>query len=335
MPDLKPAYLITGKDRPKIQRAIERLRSHFDPTSIEHVSADAVDGAEAVAACNALGLFGADKGKLVLVTEVDGHRTKENRLVGGWRGPDVEAVVAYLTDPTPGTVLALVAESVRKDSALAKACLRHGRDTVLAFDVDDKKLAAWVRAQFSDVSAQATPEVAGMLLDLVGESKEELRMEIEKLALWAGGEEIGVLQVEEMVVPRGPVKPWTLTDAWGSRDVQGVLRASARLQRQGSTPTSIAWSLADHVALVSACGRFASEGVSIGDAAKRLKRRSEFPVRKAFAQAEGWDAAELQTATVRLARLDAELKGGSRLPDELLLERALVDVTRGALAGSS
>ena len=37
---------------------------------------------------------------------------------------------------------------------------------------------------------------------------------------------------------------------------------------------------------------------------------------------------ELAAALVRLAELDVALKGGSPLPDELELERALVEVSR-------
>lgn len=329
--ELKPVYLIAGRDRPKIQRAIERLRARFDPASIEHLSADERSGGEAVAACNAMGLFAA-MGRLVLVTEVDGRRNKEDRLVGGWKAADVETVVAYLADPAPGTVLALVAEGVRRDSTLAKAVAKHG--DVLLYDVDDRGLVVWISKQFAELDVKADSDAARALLDLVGEGRDDLRMEIDKLAMWAQGEDITVLQVEEMVAPRGPVKSWALTDAWGQRDVSGVLRAAARLQRKGKSPAGIAWSLAEHVALVSACRRFAGEGVGPAEATRRLKRRSDFPVRKAFAQAEVWEDAELQRVTVRLAGLDAELKGGSRLPDDLLLERALVDVTRGAPAAA-
>lgn len=329
MADLKPVYLIAGKDRPKIQVAITRLRSHFDPAGSEHLSADEVSGAEAVAACNALGLFAAG-GRLVLVTEVDGRRNKDDRLVGGWKAADVDAVVAYLADPAPGTVLALVAEGARKDSALVKAVAKKG--DVLVYDVDDRRLAEWVRKQLADLGARAEPDAVPLLLDLVGENKDELRLEIEKLALWAEGVEITALDVEEMVASRGPVKPWELTDAWGRRDVPGVLHAARRLlRRPTSSPTSVAWSLGDHVALVDGCRRLAAEGVSTAEAARKL-RKKEFPVRKAFAQADTWSEAELQRATVRLARLDADLKGGSRLPDDLLLEQALVDVTRGVSA---
>ena len=131
-----------------------------------------------------------------------------------------------------------------------------------------------------------------------------------------------------MVLPRGPVKPWTLTDAWSKRDVPTVLSAAQRLLRQGDTPSGIAWKLGDHVALVAACRRFAQEGIGAAEATKRLKRRSEFPVKKAYSAAESWGEAELAAALVRLAELDVALKGGSPLPDELELERALVEVSR-------
>ena len=54
-----------------------------------------------------------------------------------------------------------------------------------------------------------------------------------------------------------------------------------------------------------------------------------FAAEKAFAQAANFSAEELGDALVRLAELDAAAKGGSRLPADLELERALVDVTRG------
>jgi DNA polymerase III delta subunit len=319
--ELKPIYLIAGSDRPKVQRAVDRLEALFDPAGIEHLSADTVSGDAAVAACNALGLFAAG-GRLVIVTDVDGHRNREGRLAGGWKAGDVQAVAAYAKSPAPDTVLALVAEEAKKGSPLAKVA------EVLLYEAKSSKLVPWVAEQFAQLEAKAQPDACRLLVDLVGENSDELRLEVEKLAVWAKGEEITAEHVEEMVLPRGPVKPWTLTDAWSERNVAGVLTAAQRLLRQGGSPSGVAWALGDHVALVSACRRFAQEGIGAAEATKRLKRRSEFPVRKAFAAAESWGESELAAALVRLAELDVALKGGSPLPDELELERALVEVSR-------
>jgi DNA polymerase III delta subunit len=327
---LKPVYLITGGDRPKIQRAIERLRARFDAEGTEHFSAEEASGDEVVASCNALGLF-ASAGRLVLVTEVDGHRNRDDRMVGGWKAADIKAVTDYLKAPAPDTVLALVGEEIKKDSPLGKACAKTGE--VLVYEAERRKLTAWLTQQFKDLGVKAHPDASRLLLDLVGENTDELRLEVEKLALWARGDEaeggeITADEVEELVAPRGPAKPWTLTDAWAAHDVAGVLDASARLLRRGGTPSGLAWALADHVALVTACSAFAAEGIRPDDAAKRLKRRSVFPVRKAYAHAEQWDLDQLREVTTRLADLDVAIKGGSRLPDELELTRALVDVTK-------
>ena len=51
-------------------------------------------------------------------------------------------------------------------------------------------------------------------------------------------------------------------------------------------------------------------------------------MKKLYAQARNFTEEELADVTIRLARLDHALKGGSRLSGELELERALVEITR-------
>ena len=90
--ELKPAYLITGSDRPKVARAVRRLRERMGADAAELLSAGETSGDEAVAACNALGLFGGGA-RLVVVEEVE-----------RWKAADAKAVTEYLAAPAPGTV---------------------------------------------------------------------------------------------------------------------------------------------------------------------------------------------------------------------------------------
>ena len=71
----------------------------------------------------------------------------------------------------------------------------------------------------------------------------------------------------------------------------------------------------------------AEEGLGAKDIAKRL-RKHEFRVRKALGHAENYTRDELDAAVIRLAALDAALKGASRLAGELELERALIELVR-------
>ena len=315
--ELRPIYLIAGSDRPKVELAVGRLRAHFDAAAVEMLSATEASGADAVAACNALGLFGSGH-RLVLVQDAE-----------RWKADDGKAIAEYGKAPAPDTVLALVADEVRKDSPLAKACAKVGE--VLVYEVQRRDLVRWLGEQLGRRKAKADNAALRALIASAGDDPAVLASEIDKLATWADGEEIDVTAVETLaaaVVP--PI--WSLTDAWGRRDVSAVLRAAQQLLEHSSAARSstvprIANALVDQVRLVRSCQSLREQGVRPSDAAKRL-RRKEYPVRKAYELAERFGEEELEATLVRLAELDVALKGGSRLPDELELTRALVDITR-------
>jgi DNA polymerase III subunit delta len=310
---LRPVYLLTGTDKPKITRALERLRARFPDGAVEHLTADAAGGEEAVAACNALGLF--DGGRLVVVEGVD-----------RWKAADAKQVVAYLDDPSPGTVLALVGEDLKGGSALAKASAAAGE--VRTWNVQKRRLPDWVAEQFGRLDASADREACEALVELVGEDLAELASEVEKLATWAGGDRIGAREIESLAVPSREVAPWALSDAWGARDVGAVLTAcESELERK--EPFVLAARLASHVGLIRSVRRLADEGHGSREIARRLNVH-EFRARKALAQVENYSPEELDRALVRLAQLDAALKGASRLSGELELERALVEITRSS-----
>ena len=317
--DLKPAYLIAGGDRPKVDRAVERLRGRFDVDAVEQLDAGDVSGEDAVAACNALGLFGG--GRLVLVEGVE-----------AWKADDVKAVAAYLKAPAPGTTLALVGGELKKDAAIAKAVAAAG--DVLLWDVPTRGLLGWVAEQFKLHGATADTEAARLLVELVGDDLYDLANEVEKIATWANGQRVGEAEIESLVAPRAESPGFVLTDAWGARDVAGVLRAAERMLERSGEPRSrtiprVVGSLTNHVARIRTIQHLDTEGVAPKEAATRLKMHP-FYVQKLYAQARNYSEEELQDVTVRLAALDHAVKGGSRLPNDLELERALVDVTQRA-----
>src|SRR3954467_5020166 len=221
---LRPAYLLTGSDRPKIARAIARLRARFAEESVEHLFAEATPGEDVVAACNALGLFGGG-GRLVIVEAVD-----------RWKAADTKAVAAYLASPAPDTVLALVAEELKKDSALAKACAKAG--DVLVYDVPKRRLGEWVTTQFGDRGVSVDPEAARLLVEIVGEDPEELAGEVDKIATWAGGEPVGAREIGLLAAGCAEVPGYELTDAWGRRALVAALTACQTLLERSGDPVS-------------------------------------------------------------------------------------------------
>jgi DNA polymerase III subunit delta len=322
MAELKLAYLLTGTDRPKVTRALRRLRDRIGEDATELLSAQDVPGADVAASCNALGLFATER-RLVVVEHVD-----------AWKAAELEPIVEYLGSPSPETVLVLVADEIKKDSPLAKAVAKAGE--LLLYDLPKRgkraDLPGWVGRQFAALGLHVDAAVCRLLVELVGDDLSELAGEVDKLAVWANGAPIGEREIELLVAPRGEAPPFALTDSWGRRDVAGVLEASERLLSRAGVPARDALPrmvglLTSHVTRVAGCQAMAAAGVPPNQAAERMKK-NRFYVEKLYEQAGNFTPDELREAIVRLAELDLALKGGSRLSGELEFDRALVDLTR-------
>lgn len=323
----KPVYLITGSDRPKVDVALARLRAHFEPESVEAVTALDTSGDAAAGLCNAGSLFG--DARLIVVTDVDGVKAERGRR-GGWKAADVEALSAYLESPAPATVLALVAEELRSSSALWKACEKHGR--VLPFDVVKGKLQGWVAEQFKQRGVRADPDASAALLQLVGEDLRRLKTEIDKIATWAGDEPVGGREVAALVASDVDVPGYELTEAWGTRDVGRVLELSETTFHNEPRPRRdvaprLVGQLGAHLGRLRAMKKLAAEGVGSKEAAARLKLNPYY-AGKLYRQAEGFSEEELDDAVLRLASLDGALKGQSKLAPDLVLQRTLVELSR-------
>lgn len=315
--ELKPAYLLTGTDRPKIELALRRLRARFEQGSVDRLSAESATGASAVAAANALGLFGGGE-RLVVVEEIE-----------RWKQDDVGVVISYLESPAPGAVLALVGDP-SKLQGLEAACGRVGE--VLRYDLPLRRQGrgspdypAWVAQRLERSGLRVGREVAERLVELVGEDLLALQSEIEKLASWSEDGSIDGADLEQLVAPSPESNVFALGDAWGSRDRAAALAAcEAALLRE--EPFRVAGRLADHIRGVAAVSRLVEEDLGVREIAARL-RLKDYPARKRAAQAANFSAEELGAAIVRLALLDYALKGASRLDPVLELERAVVEVT--------
>jgi DNA polymerase-3 subunit delta len=321
--ELAAVYLITGTDRPKVTRALRRLRDRVGEDATEHLSALEATAEDVEAACNAMGLFAVER-RLVVVEQVD-----------RWKAAEVKRLEEYLKRPAPTTVLALTGEEVKRDSALAKAVTKAGE--VLVYDLPKRgrkaDLPRWVEAQLGERGVKIDADAARAVVELVGENSDELATEVDKLATWAAGERITEREVGELVPARAETPPFDLTDSWGARDVAGAVSASERLvERSGDAPRDVLLRvtglLVAHVRRVRECRDLSAQGVPPAAAAERLKR-NRFYIQKLYEQSGNFTQEELDDAVVRLAELDAALKGGSTLPGELEFTRALIDITRG------
>ena len=316
--ELKPAYLIAGSDRPKVDRAVRGCAAASTPTPSSCTSRRArpattrspraTRSASSAASAGSSSSRGSRRGR---------RRTRR-------RSP------TYLKAPAPGDD----ARARRRRAEEGRAA-REGRRARRASSCSGtsrrRRCALGRRAVQAARRRRPSPRPAALLAELVGDDLYELAAEIDKLATWAAGDGDHRGRRRGARRPAGRVAAFALTDAWGARDVGGVLLAAERCSsaprdpRSRTIPRSSASSPTTSRARARAsCSR--TQGLSAQDAAGRLGRHP-FSSQKLYAQARNFTADELDDALVRLAQLDHALKGGSRLPTELELERALVEIT--------
>ncbi len=307
---LEPVYLICGTDRPKVLRAVSRLRAAVAAAGGSEELHDAIDtDARSVAGmCEQLGLFAGDR--LILVSGVD-----------AWLAEAVKPLEPYLAAPTPGTTLALVAgPGMKKDHRLMKAIDGKRR---LAFDVPgEKELPNHLRKEAQRIGAQIDSEALRLLIDIVGPDAIALEGELDKLTTFAAGEPIDAEMVEALAFPGGGVSAFALNDAVAARQRRSTFRVLERAFDAGDKPHALLPMVARQVDLLRQARRELDAGGSSATLARRLGIH-EFRAKKAVAAASAWSEREAALAICRLADADHAMKGGRRIDPELALERAL------------
>jgi DNA polymerase-3 subunit delta len=311
---LKPAYVIAGSDWSRVDTALRRLRGRFPDTAVEQLSVSADPPPDVVAACNALDLFGGDR--LVVLRGADDLSDDALREIG-----------AYLRDPAPATVLALVAGAgITPKHRLARAV--DGVGELLLYDAPEPRQAeGWVIRRFEREGVRCPRPVARRLVELVGDDVADLGIEIEKVATYCRGEPPEIEDVERLVIANPESRMYRITDAWARRDVAATLAlAAAEVDGPGDVSRLVSY-LASHIRRVRSALLVLEAGGTADDVKRRLELR--YSPSKLIAQARRFTEPELADAIVRLARLDLAVKGESRLDPRIELELALADVTAG------
>jgi DNA polymerase-3 subunit delta len=324
---LKPAYLIFGSDRPKVRRALARLRGRVEHETGSDLNVTVLDAQglppEAVveAACTPGFTLGT---RLLLV--VNAHH---------WKAAQRRLLVGYLEDPMPDTCLAIEGETFAKDDALRKAVTRVG--DVLAFDLPKKyEMAGWVRARAKAHGLPMNLAVARHLLDRCGADPrhgERLEREIEKLALYCHGAEASAGDVDAVCTPDDDERVFALMDAVGHRDAARSFRlleaVLASTEKKDDANTTL-YTLKRHIELLDAAAQL--HETDQATAAKQLKVQP-FRARKLLEQCASWDRRRLGRAYRALAAAEAGMRGrapatlesagGVNQTDRLVMELAL------------
>lgn len=224
MPALLPAYLIVGGDQLKRETAVKRLKGHLDEGlaafNLDERTASAdMDPTDIAISLNTLPV--GEGFRLVLINDA-------NRLPK----PVSETIVSYLSNPNPGCVLCLVAETLAKNTRLYKAVAKVGKRSVIdCAPLRARDLPAYVVKHATAKGIAIDTRAAQELVSRVGESTVLLDRQLDTLKDACGtAGRIGVEDVERNVARVAEVKPWEFLDKIAAGDSTRALELYRHMQ---------------------------------------------------------------------------------------------------------
>lgn len=216
--DLLRAYLIVGTDELKRSAAVARLKTYIPPEwetfCLEELDATELEEpAQLIDPLQTLP-FGADIRLVIL------HN------IGKLAKPLSEALIAYLKDPNPQTVLCCEGESLLKTTKLYKTLATMGPHSV----IDCGSLAYWqlppqVIKMASNLELSMDSAAATELVSRLGENTTALENQLKTFVEFYGsGAAITKKIVCDSVAQVAEIKPWAISDALSERNVAEALR---------------------------------------------------------------------------------------------------------------
>jgi DNA polymerase-3 subunit delta len=232
--DLEPLYLFLGPERYLRREAIDRLVETVDEAfrafNVDTFSAAETSLENILDVGRQLPMMAARR--LVVVTQPDSIREGSQ-----------EHLEDYLKNPAPEAVVVFVADSIdlrrKSATALSKAC------TVVRFDeVSEQDAVRWAESRVRALGSRIERTALGALVDLAGTDLSRLAVEIEKLTTFAGRGQIGLPDVQALVVRAREHEVWDLTDAIVAADRKRAMRVLARQLEAGEEPLGLLGMLA-------------------------------------------------------------------------------------------
>jgi DNA polymerase-3 subunit delta len=222
-----------------------------------------------------------------------------------------------MADPLPSTVLVLVAGGGTVPQALSKLATSVGGlvDTTVGIG---RARSQWLADHLRDGPVRLDAAAAARLGNHLGGDMGRLSGLLDTLAAAYGpGASVHVDELEPFLGEVGSAAPWDLTDAIDGGDIPGALDALHRLLGAGSHPLQVMASLHTHYRRMLVLD---GAGVTSQEAAAELLGTKPYPAKKAMTQGRRLGSAGVARAFRLLAAADLDLRGGTAMPGETVLD---------------
>ena len=261
--------------------------------------------------------------RMVRITDV---RVSPTGMRDTLREDDEAALIAYLNNPSPSSIVIFIADELDKRRKIAKVLIDNA--TAVEFgELRDEELAKWARGKVKDAGAEMDDRAVRLLISLVGPDVRRLTTEIAKLSTAALPERIISSGLIELLVANSrEVSNFDLTDHLFAGRKRQALRILNKILDDGSEPLALLGLLSYNVRRLLMAKEAMERGAERAEVARIAKLR--YSDQESFlATARRADLRKLSCAIRRLADTDLAIKTsiggggprGARMQIEMLV----------------
>lgn len=314
--EYKSAYLIFGEQDLLLESALEQLKRALGEVADLDFNMETFDGESAdvdmvVSACNTLPF--ASERRLVIVRGVE-KMSKDA----------TDRLVAYLADPAPTTILALVAKKIAKNTRLYKAVEKLG-GLIAREAPKPSEYPRRVQEMFARKGKRVSLEGAELLVNSVGRDLRRLDVEVDKAVAFAGDRtELTETDIREVTATTARAKAYELGGAIAERNCAQALALVNRLLGDGESVYALHAIALRQVRDLIVARAVLDRGDGSTYEIARAVGRPDWQVKNLGRQARGFDADELVDALRGAAATEAEMK--TSRDARLAFERWIVGV---------
>jgi DNA polymerase III subunit delta len=227
----------------------------------------------------------------------------------------IAMLASYFESPAPFTVLVLEAAGLDGRQRFFK--LLSEKALIVELTIGRESSAALAAQMARDLGGEIGHAAAAMLADILNGAPARMRVELEKLVVYAQGRgPITVADVEALVVAARKNTVWQLTEMLASRQRAAAFALLDNLLREGEQPAGIVGALAwMYRKLIEA--RDLSAQTNGFQAARQLGMRPE-AAEMALRQAHRIPKKDLLAGLIALAEADSQLKSGNPNPRAMM-----------------
>jgi DNA polymerase III subunit delta len=318
-----PVYLLYGTESFLIEETVRWMKTNWMPADDPFGNMIAFDLEETpvqmvVQEAETLPFFG-DRRFIV------GHHahflTSEKKAAGIQH--DADALLKYLEDPLPSSILVLTVYSEQLDKRKKVVKALQKKAFTLSFPpLKGKELTDWVKGRFAAHQVAIDPSALKELVLLVGENLQLLNQECMKLVTYAGRGGTVTRQTVSELVPRTlEHNIFKLTEKMAERKIDQALMVWQDLLFQKEEPIRILALMIRQIRLMLQVKALAKKGMPEKEMAGFLKVHP-YPVKLALKNGAKFKEDQLRQFLISAIATDQDIKSG-KADKELAVERLL------------